>query len=998
MTWYWFPSLPLALGLAGILQADDLPEGVVNSQNPDDVSLSPQESLARITVPDGFQVTLFAGEPDLRRPIAFDFDDRGRLWVVENYTHPEWRPENNRDRIVILEDEDQDGRFDQRTVFWDKGRYLTGIALGHGGVWIANTPELAFIPDRNHDDRPDGPPEVRLDGFRISTNNVVNNLHWGPDGWLYGAIGLSSVSRVGAPAEPDDRRVPITRGIWRFHPTDRRFEVVAEGMVNPWGADFNEYGDLLTSNTVIAHLFHIVPGMNCQRRDREPSGPYVYEQIQSITDHLHWGGGVWQSSRTTTEAHSVAGGGHAHCGAMIYLGDDWPETYRGKFFTANLHGNRINMDRLEPRGSSYVGVHGDDFLFGNDPWFRGMSVKYGPDGGVFVSDWHDYGECHDSDGSHRTSGRIYKVTYGGAAYGLGDLRKASSSQLADWHRHPNEWVVRHARRILAERSQSGDRLLGPKQTLRNLFDDASSVAHQLRALWTLYGIDGLTESDLIGWLDHSNEHVRRWAVRFLVDRKVPSPRAHETLVARAAREPSPKVRLALAVALQRVAPQWVVPVARPLLRYTEDATDPYLPLMIWYGLEPAVGNHPSLALELARAARIPKIQRFLIRRLLTADQTKLSQVLQAALLEKTPSTIQSFLEGALDSLEPMGTLSAPVEWARLRKGLASVPGDRLAPLLLRLATLFGDRDAIQSLHEALQAKTAPPEKRRDALKALLRLKDQIGPSDLHPLLANPTPLRGEVIRALLTHGDEATGDQLLEHYPSFSDTERRDAIGVLTSRAGDVDSLLTQLESGRIQRQDVSAFALQQLRAYRNEGLQTRIDHLWTDDRDRLQKSDQIAHYKALMTDSFLASGDVGQGRELFDQVCASCHTLFESGGHLGPDLTGSGRADIDYLLSNLVDPNAVIDDAYRLTTLELKDGRILSGFMDQLGDRFLVFRTVQGAVRLPMSEVQSIETSNLSMMPEGMLQALETDQIRDLILYLRSEDQVDLPQAADRR
>ena len=122
MTWYWFPSLPLALGLAGILQADDLPEGVVNSQNPDDVSLSPQESLARITVPDGFQVTLFAGEPDLRRPIAFDFDDRGRLWVVENYTHPEWRPENNRDRIVILEDEEQDGRFDRRTVFWDKGR------------------------------------------------------------------------------------------------------------------------------------------------------------------------------------------------------------------------------------------------------------------------------------------------------------------------------------------------------------------------------------------------------------------------------------------------------------------------------------------------------------------------------------------------------------------------------------------------------------------------------------------------------------------------------------------------------------------------------------------------------------------------------------------------------------------------------------------------------------------------------------------------------------
>ena len=204
-------SLAWLCGLAA--HADDLPPKVVNTQNPKDVSLSPQESLARITVPDGFHVTLFAGEPDLRRPIAFDFDDRGRIWVIENYSHPVWKKDGVTDRILILEDTDNDGRFDKRKVFWDKGRYLTGMAVGHGGVWIGNTPELSFIPDRDGDDVPDSEPIVMLDGFRVSTNNVLNNFHWGPDGWLYGALGVDDLSHIGRPGTPMEQRFAMSRGI-----------------------------------------------------------------------------------------------------------------------------------------------------------------------------------------------------------------------------------------------------------------------------------------------------------------------------------------------------------------------------------------------------------------------------------------------------------------------------------------------------------------------------------------------------------------------------------------------------------------------------------------------------------------------------------------------------------------------------------------------------------------------------------------------------------------
>ena len=182
----WLLVLVIAYGLIPCFcVADELPVGVANTQNPADISLTPQQSLEKITVPAGFNVTLFAGEPDLRRPIAFDFDDRGRLWVVENYAHPVWDKDNQSDRILIFEDTDNDGTFDTRKVFWDKGRYLSAIAVGYGGVWVGNTPELTFIADKDGDDVPDGPPVAVLDGFQISSNNVFNNFHWGPDGWLY---------------------------------------------------------------------------------------------------------------------------------------------------------------------------------------------------------------------------------------------------------------------------------------------------------------------------------------------------------------------------------------------------------------------------------------------------------------------------------------------------------------------------------------------------------------------------------------------------------------------------------------------------------------------------------------------------------------------------------------------------------------------------------------------------------------------------------------------
>src|SRR6185436_3086989 len=324
---------------------------------------------------------LFASEPQIRNPIGVTFDSRGRLWVAENYTYAELAvgfDARFRDRIVILEDTDGDGQADKRTVFWDHGDRLTSMVPGFGGVYVLCAPKLMFIPDRNGDDIPDGEPEVLLDGFeeRSIRHNLANGLKWGPDGWLYGRHGILATSYVGKPGTPREQRAALNCSIWRFHPVTRAFEVVTHGTTNPWGHDWDDYGQLFFINTVIGHLWHVVPGAYYKRMYGEHPNPYLYELIDQTADHVHWDKKeTWEEIRRgVTDATLKAGGGHAHSGLMIYLGDNWPDEYRNSVFAINYHGRRLNQDRLERRSAGYTAHHGPDFATFGDPWFRGVEL------------------------------------------------------------------------------------------------------------------------------------------------------------------------------------------------------------------------------------------------------------------------------------------------------------------------------------------------------------------------------------------------------------------------------------------------------------------------------------------------------------------------------------------------------------------------------------------------------------------------------------------------
>lgn len=563
------------------------------------------EAAKRFTLPDGFTATLFAGEPDLVQPLAFTIDGRGRVWVVETFTYPGWlapgAPGN--DRVSIFEDADGDGRFDSKKVFLEGVSNLSGIELGFGGVWLTQVPYLSFVPDADGDDVPDGPPVRKLDGFDLKCqHNVVNGLKWGPDGWLYGLNGILSKSRIGRPGTPDAERLVLDCGVWRFHPRTEEVEIFCWGTTNPFGLDFDERGELFFTNCVIKHAFHAIQGAHFVRMFGQDPTPELGPLMESPADHIHWGGGAWTDSRGGKGAHDVAGGGHAHAGAMIYLGDSFPPEYRGRLFTSNIHGNRINRDAIGRKGSGCVVSHEPDFFRAGDPWFRALDLRYGPDGAVYVSDWSDTGECHNYKVADRSNGRIYRIQYGKLLASKVDVAKLTGDDLVKLLAHPNHWHSRQALRILHERGAANHELL------RTLLG-AEVVSVRLRALWGLHAIGRLPA----GLLEDPQEDLRAWSIRLSLESKKASPELLAKLADLAATDPSPRVRLALASGLQRLplADRWAI--GEALASRAEDAADPNLPRMVWYGLREAVLADPARAVALLPKTKLPALREQLAR-------------------------------------------------------------------------------------------------------------------------------------------------------------------------------------------------------------------------------------------------------------------------------------------------------------------------------------------------------------------------------------------------
>jgi len=947
--------------------------------------LSPKEAIAKMTHPEGFVVNAFAAEPDCQQPFAFTFDERGRIWLCENLNYETRRSDlyklGPQGRIVILTDTDGDGEMDERKVFKDKVMFPTGIALGHGGVWVGSPPNLLFIPDRNRDDIPDAEPEIKLDGWgRQDRHETLNSFLWGPDGWLYGTHGVFTHSNVGKPGAPDSERQRINAGVWRYHPLNEKFEVFAWGTSNPWGLDFDENGQAFVTACVIPHLFHMIQGGRYHRQGGKHFNPYVYNDIKTIADHRH---------------------ASAHGGARFYLADQFPEKYRKKLFMCNIHLHGVLVDDVKRKGSGYTASHGEEFCMSNDPQWLGFNMEIGPDGSVYAIDWHDSDICGRKV-LHRKTGRVWRISWGKAKFPVGmDLTRLPDEKLVEMHLHANEWYVRQARRLLQERALAGRIKPATLAGLRRILDGHADPARRLRAMWTLQLVGGLGDVMLAPLLDDKAEYIRAWAIQLIAeDKRVPDAVLQKWAVM-AREDKSAAVRLFLASAMQRLEHDKRWDVLTALVAHEEDKDDHNLPLLIWYALEPLVVLDEDRTAAVVAACKFDKIKGFIERRRKAGGKSATAKPKprgpKARPAQAVPDTdlVLHLRAGDIASGGKWG--GATQAQAAFRPAVVASLGGRRAyrfdgaddrlEIPHRAELAFGKNEAYSLAawvycEGAGNGWTALVNKSREKSRWYGLWIDPAGNWLMGGEKAN---VEGTRVTTGWHHVcmTQDKGERFLfvdGHLAAYgAGSVAADGTGVLW--IGGAPSVEEFFRGGinevRIYRRALSAGEVSYL-SDQPVGLASRGA------RAEERTPELFAHYRDLLSDKSLRGADLEHGHFVFTESCGRCHTVNGEGGTAGPALSGSELGNLDYLLPHVLDPDGEIDEDYRYYKFELRDERVVLGVIAGESEQSYTLESNVGRFELEKASIAHRDVLPYSLMPDAVFQTMTDTEVRDLVAFLR--------------
>ena len=957
--------------------------------------LPPEEAQKKFVVPDGFEVRLFAAEPDVINPVAMTWDERGRLWVVELYEYPLGAPAGAkpRDRIKILEDTDNDGRCDKVTIFADGLNLATGILLGYGGVFVGQAPDFLFLQDTNQDDHADVRTVLKT-GFGLEDRHeLLNGFTWGPDGWLYMTHGVFTHSKVRDPSDPNDSGVTLDAAVARYHPRTKQFEVYSEGTSNPWGVDFDRAGNAFVSACVIDHLFHMAPGCLYVRQGGTSANPYAYQLLPSIVDHKHFRA--------------------AYAGCQVYQGDQYPPEYRGAIFIGNIHASMVHQDRLTPNGSSFKASAEKDFLVANDGWFRPVSTQTGPDGALWIMDWYDKYPCYqnanaDPEGVDREHGRIWRVVYVKDQRGAPrpshpanlNLRNLSSPELVELLGHANVWQRRMAQRLLTERRDPATVPL-----LNSAAQKAGSLEARLAALWTLHGIEQLTDSALDSLGNDPEPAIRAWVARLTGERRSASPVSVSRLE-KLAGDPDPAVRLAVATAARQFvsgsltvdtppAPELAgintFSVLTMLIQQPETAKDPLVPFMIWMSVEPMVSRNPQPFLAWLRehAAQTMPLAGELVRKsMVRIWDTRQGDLINGAVqyLSTLANGPEDFSVAALDGLidaQKAKALPPTLNTAPILASFATSKTPVAAERAQRLGALWGDAAATQQILARINDPNASEQDRIRSVQAARQLKTEVARATLLELLSNDRreALVQEAVRALGEIGGDSVADEIIKRWRSFSPNTRRIAADVLATRPGSSAKLLSAVERKIISSEDIPVTVIRTLSLSKDESVRQRAVKVIGRFRPPgTDKVELIARKKLVVLNGPV---DIKAGQEVARKTCFVCHKLHGEGAEVGPDLTGVGRSSLDALLANVIDPNQVIGHGYENVEVETKDGRTLSGRLaEETETRVKLLSAGPKEDLVDKSDIASLRVSEVSVMPEG-LEQMPDAEFRNLIWYI---------------
>jgi putative membrane-bound dehydrogenase-like protein len=978
---------------------------------------SPEDAVKRMQLPPGFTAKLVACEPMIRQPLSISFDEKGRMWVLQYLQYPNpaglkavkqdqylrtvWDrvPEpppkgpKGADRITICYDPDANGRYTKSKDFVTGLNMATGFCIGNGGVYVAQPPYLLFYPDRDHDDVPDGDPEVCVTGFGMEdTHSYANSLQWGPDGWLYGAHGSTVTAHIKNPANPKEE-LEFQQGIWRYHPKTKRFELFSEGGGNTYGLDFDKHGQAIAgTNWGGFAMLHQVQGAYYVKgfaKHGPLHNPYTYGYL----DHV---------------PYKNFKGGHVTCGGIIYQADAYPKEFQDQYIAGNLLSNAIYWHKMTPKGSSFVAEHGGDLLVANDTWFRPVDCFQGPDGSVYVADWYDKRAAHldPIDNWDKTNGRVYKIEYTGNGERSGvsrpmmsfDLRKKTSAELVELLKHPNKWWRNEAKRLLMERQ---DKSVVPQLKKQALDEKGLLALESLSALWTC----GWMDYDLaLQLFNHPNEHVRAWAVRWMGDEY---PRVDpRVLEAMAESEDSPIVRSQLACTAKRVSDLAAILTARQLVVRKDALKDPHLPHLIWWAIEgraleslPVFADAPFWHTPVVKEFLAERIARRIAseawdQRNVGATAGKLSmdafepmvRVMQYIPRERQPEALRGF-ELAMDG---RSLPKAPYQ-IKCLFGFYIIDEHRSDENYFRLCVRFNYENALEQAH----ARLAEP-KRPDADKVkLIQLLGQVRRPESLPVLLDlfhtgkSDALRGAALAAAQGYGDPKVSDELLATFPKLTGNLRQQALAILLSRPATALAVLLQVDAKKL---DPKSIPVEQLRPVL-DFKDAQIEALVVKHYGKIGQAtagEKLARIAWLRTELGKGSGEAASGKQLFVKNCSACHVLFGEGGKVGPDLTTADRKNRDYLLTQIVDPSGYIRPefmSYNVTTL---DGRRLTGLVTDATDSSVTLNNyVENKVVKTVVSKKDIEEmlpSAVSLMPEKLLDTLSYQEIRDLFAYLQSE------------
>ena len=957
---------------------------------------SPADSLKTFTIPKDLKIEQVLAEPYVKQPIFQNFDERGRMWVINYLQYPDpeglrilskdkhlravydkvpLAPPNHErgaDKITIHEDTNGDGKYDSHKTFIDGLNIATSFVKGRGGVWVLNPPYLLFYPDKDNDDVPDGDPVVHLEGFGLEdTHSVVNSLRWGPDGWLYSSQGSTVSAKVKKPGQKDkDAVFSLGQLIWRYHPEKKIYEIFAEGGGNAFGVEFDRKGRLYSGhNGGNTRGFHYTQGNYYQKgfgKHGPLSNPYAFGYFQAM-----------KHAKVPRFTHNF----------IIYEADTLPQKYRGHLFGIEPLQGRVVESEISADGSSYRTIDLQRPVATTDKRFRPVDIKVGPDGAIYFCDMYEHQISHlalYAGSVEKGDGRIYRINAKDAKpVAPFDLGKKTSLELIAVLDHPNKWYRQQALRLFGDRKDASI-IPALKQ---KLFESDGQAA--LESLWALNLSGGLDESVAEKSLQHQDPHVRAWTIRLLCDQHQVPSKIGQQLIALALTEPHVQVRSQLASSSKRLPAATGLPIAFNLLSRSEDLDDVHLPLILWWSLEKQVDKNRDALLAYFSKTEVwqyPIVEKYILERMMrrfASTGSRNDLIICAKLLEFAPgkSHAEILMSGFETAMKGRSQTSFP---KALITAMAKYGGQSMS-----LGIRQGDKAAIKKALNIVADSKSDNQKRLDLIQIFGEVKVPQCVPVLLEIIKSSSDLQMQIasISALQQYPNANIGSVVTAQYPNMSDDLRSAAQTLVSIRKPWAIEFLAAIDAGKINKTTVSIETARKMTVYSDADITGLISkHFGSiSGATTTEMKKQIAtHKKKLQTGK--EEPDRYAGEKLFQKNCGKCHILFGEGGKIGPDLTAFKRDDVGRMLVNIVNPSAEIREGFETFLVVTEDGRTVNGFLADQDNNVIVIRSADGqSITIERNNIDEMLPQKKSLMPEGLLDKLSEQEVRNLFSYLRS-------------